>query len=81
MMKSKGVKRGVPDLCLPVPRGGYHGLYIELKAPGGRVSEDQRWWIRELGAQKYAAVSCIGWRAAADMIEKYLGMEGYHVDG
>ena len=29
--KAMGVKAGVPDLCLPVPRGGYAGLYIEMK--------------------------------------------------
>lgn len=26
-LKQQGVKSGVPDLCLPVPRGQYHGLY------------------------------------------------------
>jgi len=31
-LKAEGVKAGVPDICLPVPRGGYHGLYIEMKA-------------------------------------------------
>lgn len=31
-MRSEGLKSGVPDLCLPVARSGYHGLYIELKA-------------------------------------------------
>ena len=25
-LKAEGVKPGVPDLCLPVPRGAYHGL-------------------------------------------------------
>lgn len=30
-LKQQGVKSGVPDLCLPVPRGQYHGLYIEIK--------------------------------------------------
>lgn len=29
--KAAGVKAGVPDICLPVARGEYHGLYIELK--------------------------------------------------
>lgn len=29
--RAEGVKAGVPDLCLPVARGGFHGLYIELK--------------------------------------------------
>ena len=28
---AEGLKRGVPDICLPVARGGCHGLYIELK--------------------------------------------------
>lgn len=31
-MKAEGVRAGIPDLCLPVMRGGYGGMYIELKA-------------------------------------------------
>ena len=31
----QGLKRGVPDICLPVARGGYHALYIELKRRSG----------------------------------------------
>ena len=27
-MKAEGLKPGVPDICLPVPVGQYHGLYI-----------------------------------------------------
>lgn len=30
-MVAEGLKKGVPDICLPVARGGSHGLYIELK--------------------------------------------------
>jgi hypothetical protein len=37
-LKAEGVKRGVPDLCLPVPRGGHHGLYLEMKTRQGRKS-------------------------------------------
>lgn len=28
--RAEGVKAGVPDLCLPVARGGFHGLYIRV---------------------------------------------------
>lgn len=31
-LKKQGVKSGVPDICLPVARGAYHGLYIEMKS-------------------------------------------------
>ena len=35
LMVAEGVKAGVLDLALDVPRGGYHGLKLELKRPGG----------------------------------------------
>lgn len=46
--KAEGLRSGVPDVVLPVPCGGYGALYIEHKAEKGRVSDDQRWWLREL---------------------------------
>lgn len=44
LLKLMGVKPGVPDLFLPVPRSRYHGLYIEMKTEVGTPSEDQKWW-------------------------------------
>ncbi len=72
-LKAEGVKAGVPDLCLPVARGGYHGLWIELKAgPTGRVQPSQRAWHAALRAQGYAVRVAFGWEAARDVIERYL---------
>lgn len=72
-LKAQGVKRGVPDICLPVARGGKHGLYIELKRQrGGRVSEDQRMWLDELDKQGYAVAVCRGWQEAAAEIKQYM---------
>ena len=71
--KAEGVKPGVPDICLPVPRGGYHGLYIELKRRRDSSTSAYQWeWIDKLQAQGYAAEVCKGWEAAAELIEKYL---------
>src|SRR5215203_2049252 len=70
-LKAEGVKRGVPDLCLPVPRGEYHGLYVELKAAGGRPTVEQRAWITALEALGYRARVCVGWEAAREAIKKY----------
>ena len=44
-----GVKSGVPDLMLPIPKGGYHGLFIELKKEvGGITSKEQIDWSQFL---------------------------------
>ena len=50
-LKRMGVKSGVPDLHLPVPRKGFHGLYIELKSAKGHVSDNQKWWLEHLTRQ------------------------------
>lgn len=72
-LKLQGVKAGVPDICLPVARGQYHGLYIELKRiKGGVVSEAQRGWINALNRVGYCAVVCKGWEDARQKIENYL---------
>jgi len=71
-LKAEGVKAGVPDLCLPVPCGKYHGLFIELKAKGGRPTELQVEWARALTAQGYCFCFCVGWEKAKCAIESYL---------
>lgn len=73
-MKDEGVKRGVPDLDLPVARGGYHGLRIELKAGRNKATEEQSEWIAALRAEGYRAEVCVGWEAAMGVIVDYLEM-------
>src|SRR5699024_8688971 len=68
-MKAEGVRRGVPDLFLPVPAGDHHGLFIELKRPGGRLSADQKKWLDFLSGQGYRAVCCTGFDEAAAEID------------
>jgi VRR-NUC domain. len=70
--KAMGVKPGVPDLVLPVPRGGFHGLYIELKAKGGSTSSVQREWVERLNCHGYCARVCVGADEAIKVIMRYL---------
>lgn len=72
-LKAEGVKRGVPDICLPVPNEHYYGLWIELKAEKGKPTLEQNQWITALNEQGYRAVVCKGWNSAAQEIENYLG--------
>ena len=73
--KAIGVKKGVPDLSLPVPRGRYHGLYIEMKNDAGRASQEQKWWGERLTEQGYRWEVCHGWRSAVQTLEWYLTLK------
>lgn len=73
-LKAEGVRKGYPDLQLLMPRGGYHGLIIELKrAKGGRVEPEQADWLEWLAGQGYMAVVCKGADQARETIKRYLG--------
>jgi hypothetical protein len=75
-LAAEGVKPGVPDIWLPVPRGGFHGLIIELKVAGGKLSSLQKSWIEALQGQGYCAMVCVGFDVAKEAIEDYLNQEG-----
>ena len=71
--KAQGVKAGVPDIFLPCARGGYHGLYIELKrTKGGKLSAAQKEWIDALRGQGYKVIVCYGFDEAREVIINYL---------
>jgi hypothetical protein len=71
-LRDEGRRRGVPDLCLPVARQWYHGLWIELKRIGGKPKSEQLEWRAKLRAQGYRAEIVEGWHAARDLIIRYL---------
>lgn len=78
----QGLKKGVPDICLPVPKGRYHGLYIELKRKkGGKVSTEQKNWIYSLTGQGYKATICRGWEEARAEILAYINPRSNVLDG
>lgn len=80
--KKQGMKKGYPDLFLPVARGGYHGLFIELKANyrmgtkqvKGRVSKEQLEWLEKLNNEGYKAVVAYNADGAISIIKEYLGL-------
>jgi len=71
-LKAEGVRRGVPDICLPVPRGGYHGLYVELKHGKNKPTPEQRTWLERLTAEGYCAEVAWEFEGASGLIKGYL---------
>lgn len=74
--KKAGMKKGFPDINLPVPKADYHGLYIELKREfKGVVSKEQKKWIDDLNKYGYIAIVCEGYKDCINFIESYLNHE------
>ena len=71
-MKREGLKKGMPDLMLPVARCGYHGLFLELKAAGGRLSPEQRRVRDLLISEGFGHAVCYGYEAARQVLVDYL---------
>jgi len=84
-LKAEGVKRGVPDLCLPVARAGCHGLYIEMKTKKEAAdkklgikgsypstSKEQKEYLQLLREQGYATWVAYGADDAIVVLENYL---------
>ena len=70
--KAMGTLAGFPDLFVFIARGGFNGLFIELKKPKGRVSAIQQQRIDALNEQGYRAVVCYGFDESIKTITDYL---------
>lgn len=78
-LKGEGVRAGVFDVFLPVARGGYHGLYLEMKAPGKleNLSSLQREFRDAMLIQGYYVKTADNWETAWQYIEEYMKFEVY----
>jgi len=74
-LKAEGVKKGVPDLFLPVMQfdSGYHGFFIEMKYGQGKLSPEQKRFLEFVEIQgnfKVGVFYC--WIDARDALIEYL---------
>lgn len=70
----EGAKKGWPDITLPVPRGGFNGLFLELKRKGNKPSNEQVDLLNALKKHGYCAECLIvdDWQPVIAFIKKYL---------
>jgi len=74
-LKMEGVKAGVPDIELSSPRGGYFGLFIEMKIKGNKPTDNQKDWLAALEKRGYYVAVCYGWESASKLLENYLRLK------
>src|SRR5574343_1178858 len=74
-LRAEGVRKGVADLFLMVPRGRCNGLFVEMKrrnASPSAVSDEQREFLELAERMGYRAVVCRGADEAVEAINGYL---------
>ena len=71
-LNRKGVLPGVCDCLIFEPRGNYHGLFIELKVKGGKLSDYQKTFIAKANERNYKAVVCWSIDEVEDTLKEYL---------
>ena len=71
-LKAEGLKPGIPDISLPIPRGGYHGMYLELKNARGSVKADQWRIMIELHKHGYFVALTNSLTKAQCLVLQYL---------
>jgi len=74
--KRMGYSKGTPDIMIFEPSGVFHGLFIELKTDTGRVTIEQRCWLKELDKRGYYTIVCRSVDQCRSIIEKYLERKG-----
>lgn len=70
--KRLGLRAGVPDLFLALPRGGYAGLWIEMKSKQGTVTFQQIKWLTRFADVAYKTSICKSLTDAKGVIERYI---------
>jgi len=71
-LKAEGVLPGMPDLIIAIARGGYFGLFVEMKSESGTISPDQNDVMRRLSEEGYLCEVCWSVEDAVGVLESYL---------
>lgn len=66
-MKRMGYTNGIPDLFIMTSKGGYHGMFIELKTERGKLSEEQKEILSKLTVEGFY---CVVIRSIGDFINQ-----------
>lgn len=74
-LKAEGLMAGVWDVSLDVPRQAYHGLRIEFKKPGNRLTVKQKVWGNNYDKYGYYTSVAYEWMQAVNVTMNYLELK------
>ena len=70
--KAAGMLKGEWDIRLPVARGPYIGLIIEMKAGRNKPTPEQAWYGERMAEEGHCNAVCWSWLEAQHVIVEYL---------
>jgi len=74
ILKAEGCKAGVSDIFIALPKGGYAGLWLEVKVEKGRLSVLQKEFHEEM-KDDYQCVTAYGLHDCKALIESYMQLD------
>lgn len=79
-MKAEGVKAGVLDIFLPLPKGNFHGMFLEMKKHPNKPTEEQHKFAIAVQNKGYYCAVAYSWLQACDIIANYFNCEMEHLE-
>lgn len=71
-LRRAGLKKGIPDICVPIPNDKYSSLYIEMKVKPNRATPEQMTLLKKLNGVGHYAVICWSGEDAINILENYI---------
>lgn len=72
-LKRQGVKSGVWDVFLAIPRGTFHGLWLEFKVNKNKLTTHQQLFGQEMKNRGYCTKVCYSCEEGIKEVWKYVG--------
>lgn len=74
-LKAEGTRRGISDVCIPIPSNGFHGAYFEFKSKTGALSREQKEFADFVMSRGYKFFVARSAKEALKELQIYLGVE------
>lgn len=75
LMKDMGMRKGVVDLFIAVPRHGHGGAWIELKSACGFLKPEQKQFLKDMSEQNFYTAVCWSIEEAISVISWWFGIK------
>lgn len=72
ILRLMGLLKGASDLFMAAPAGEFHGLFVEVKTKKGRLTENQKQFLRDMEIQGYKTAVAFGAEELIKIFKDYL---------